>query len=125
VGIVRKLLAIPVILILIFVGIKPFLFALVPHQLFSFMIMSSYGKRYISYGTWDQLKDVVPVLFTSCIAFTALTLLFDQSELDPSFRIILKVISGALFCLAIYYTFRFEAFIKFKGFVMNRKALTS
>lgn len=121
VGVIRKLLAIPIILILIFIGIKPFLYALVVHQLLSYIIISSYSKKFIGYGPWNQLKDVAPVFFTSCITFVAISLLFGQAGLHPVYRMLLMLISGVFFCLITYYVFRFEAFVKIKSFILNIK----
>jgi len=114
IGIWRKIIAIPVILILIFYGIIPFLYTLIIHQFISYLLISNFSKKYINYGTVDQIKDFLPVLITMGFVFAGLTLLGMSWGGSHLIHLIVTFIAGIIGSFLIFYFFRFDSFIYLK-----------
>jgi O-antigen/teichoic acid export membrane protein len=108
-GLYRKLLGIPVVLILIFLGIKYFLISLIFHQLFAFMISGIYSKKYIDYGIYQQFKDFIPYLL---VGITAALLVYFIGDFDIKSKMIKIIVESSIF---LVFTSIILLFIKDSG----------
>lgn len=120
IGVWTKVLAIPVILVLIFIGIIPFLYALVIHQFLNYLLISNYSKSFINYGTMDQVKDFLSIFITMILIFAGLLFLSLTWDVSPLVRLITLTIGGFAFSLIVYNFLRFEAFLYAKNILMNK-----
>ncbi|MBK6729408.1 MAG: oligosaccharide flippase family protein [Bacteroidetes bacterium] len=76
IGVLRKVIAIPLFILLIKrVYHYYFLYGLIFHQFVSFLLISNYSIKYINYGTWDQIKDITHFLVLTILTYLVLTVL--------------------------------------------------
>jgi len=71
--IIKKLLAVPIIIVGVLIGIRALLLGIVLHSFISYFINAFYSGKQIDYKTRDQIKDILPAffvaLFTSLLVF--------------------------------------------------------
>lgn len=108
--IIKKLIAIPVIVVGIFYGIKVMILGMIMNSIIAYIINSYYSGRLIGYSTRQQVLDILPsFLFAICISgFTYLLGLFiDTSNwltlvIQIVFAIVLTLGIGEIFHIKDY-----------------------
>ena len=119
IGIWRKLLTIPLILIIIFVGIKPFLYALILHQIISFLMISNYSKSFINYGTVEQIKDIIPFFIIGVLIIIIVLISEKLLNFSPIFNMIFQL-SISFFVMVITCEIsKIEAYTYLKKLIFN------
>jgi len=98
IGIYRKILAVPLVIIMIMVGIKCFLYSLILHQLISFLMISHYSKQLINYSTWQQINDFKKFVFLFGLEYVLIHFCFSFLNANYDF----SVLSILIIKLAVY-----------------------
>lgn len=114
IGIARKFMAIPVILTAIYFGIKPMLYVMIGHQLFSFWLISHYGGKTIEYGTWLQIKDTLPTILISTFMFICISILPLYINFSLLATTISQIIVGAIISIFVYELFKVDGYTYLK-----------
>ena len=113
--IAKKILAVPVIVIGIMLGIKAMIIGMIFNSIVAFFLNSYYSGKLIGYSSFSQLKDVIPsFLFALIIGL----IIFVTGEL-------LKVSSGATLIIQIVLSallfFSFNELFKMKDYIYLKK----
>lgn len=98
--IVKKLLAIPVILIGIYYGITALIIGFIVNSVISFLVNSYYTGKLIKYPAFLQIKDIIPSLFLS-LSMASMVYFF-----------------GRLFHNTYLITLIFQVFLGFTSFIL-------
>ncbi|MEP2448767.1 MAG: lipopolysaccharide biosynthesis protein [Balneola sp.] len=115
IGLLRRVLTIPVLIIGIYYGINEMIVALIVHQIISYLIYSSYAGRFIEFGTLDQVKRVAPSVFMSGAMFFILMFLGEILEVRKVILVLIQIVSGIFFILL------FSELLKIKSYVYLKK----
>lgn len=123
IGIWRKLLILPLLLIIIYIGMKPFLYGLVIHQIFCFMMISNYSKKFINYGTIDQMKDILPIVLVNLVLIIILTVIGNFIYVIPILKILIQLFIGVSLFFATLEYLKFESYLYLKKVVTDKLGL--
>jgi O-antigen/teichoic acid export membrane protein len=118
--IIKKALAVPVILIGIFFGIKAMILGMIINTLIAFYINSYWSGRFIGYSLLEQIKDILPSFF---LAAGMSILLFFMGILIPLpslLLLIIQLITGALLFIGLCEGIHFKDYLYLKEIVSDR-----
>jgi len=99
--IIKKLLAVPVIIIGIIWGIKAMLLGIMANSLIAYYLNSYYSGRFIGYSFFAQIKDILPsfliaVLMSSVVFAEGLLI-----PLTPLPLLILQILTGTILTIGL------------------------
>jgi len=120
--IIKKLLAVPVIVIGIFSSVKVMLYGLIVTSLIAIFINSHYTKRLIDYDIKEQFLDILPSLllglFMSISVFIFGYIL--KEKLNQTYILCIQVIAGIALTIIISELFNLGTYIELKNIVLSR-----
>lgn len=113
--IIKKLIAIPVILIGIFIGIKAMIVGMFVNSIIAYYLNSYWSGTKIGYSFTEQVKDILPSLFLALVM--GISTYFAGKILPFSYpiKLIIQIIFGAVFIIS------FSEITKFKEYVFIKK----
>ena len=118
--IIKKILAVPIIIIGIFWGIKAMILGMIVISLIAYYLNSYWSGRLIGYSFLEQLKDIIPslilALIISAITYTEGILI----PYSPFPLLIIQLISGIFLTLGICETIKFKDYIYLKTTVIDK-----
>lgn len=118
--IIKKSLAIPVIVIGVYLGIQSMIIGMLIHSLSCYFINSYYSGSLINYSVYEQIKDISPsfifALFSSAVVFT----LNYIPGLQPYILLILQITLGLILAITIGEIGKFSSYLEIKGIVLGR-----
>lgn len=101
-GLIRKIMAIPIILTAIFVGIKPMLYVLAFQQLGVAILMISYGSKFVNLKPIRIFLNLMPALIISIVMFLALKVFTTLLDVDLFYQLLLKILLGTIISLGLF-----------------------
>ncbi len=115
--IVKKLLAIPVIILGIFLGIRALLIGMVLHSLVSYFLNSYYSGRLISYPAADQLRDIMPSFLAAFLVSVFMLLLNLISGLPPYVVLAIQILVMSVLAVVLGRSLRLEGYIEIRNII--------
>ncbi len=118
--VIKKLLAVPVILIGIFLGIEEMIIAMIINSIVGYFLNSQYAGMLISYPTFDQIKDVTKSFL---ISFVIAAILFLLSLTVPVTHFILLpilLITGLTLIILIGESTKVYEYVEIKDIIFSR-----
>ena len=116
--IIKKILAIPVILAGVFFGIKSMIAGMMINTVFAYFLNSFWSGKFINYSFSDQLKDISPSFL---LAVIIASVLFVEGLIIHIPELPLLLIQGVTFCLV---TVGICEFIQFNDYLYIKKTVT-
>lgn len=118
--IIKKLLAVPVIIIGILFGIKVMIAGMILNSFLSYFINSYYSGRLINYPLKEQVIDILPSFFISTL--TGAILITPSLLFDSHYTMILfgQVIAGILIIVVLSEITRNDAYLEMKKIVIDK-----
>ena len=112
--VIKKIVAIPIIIIGINYGIKWMIIAMIIHSLIGYYLNSYWSGRFICYSMLDQIKDILPsfmlALFMGSIVFLSGQIL----HVSPWIALIVQIITGSLLTIAIAELVKLDSYVYIK-----------
>jgi O-antigen/teichoic acid export membrane protein len=118
--IIKKALAIPVILISVLIGIKAMIIGMNLHSLICYFINSRYSGRLINYPVYEQIRDISPTFF---VAFLIGGIVFSLNYLigiPPGLLLIIQLLVGLLLAIAMGEFAKLSGYFEIKEIVLER-----
>ncbi len=117
--IIKKILAMPTIIIGIIFGIKPMIFGMIGNTLLAFYLNSYWSGKFISYSFSEQVKDILPSFMLACIM--GLTVFFAGQilHLHIYINLVIQIVLGAMVTWGICELFRFSDYLYFKARIID------
>jgi len=117
--IIKKTLAIPVILIGIFIGIKAMIIGMIFNSFFAYFINSYYSSKLIDYSMSEQIKDILPdfgisISMAIIVFFTQLTI-----SLSPLLKLIIGIVLGFMLVIGLSRIFAIDGYKELKNVIMD------
>lgn len=119
-GIIRKLLAIPVILSAIFVGIEPMLYVLIAQQFLVAILISFYGAKYAYVTPISLFKDQFLSFAVVIIMYVSLKVFDHFVDLSLSVLLFTKIFIGSTIVLLIFELTKNEDYLYLKSEIFSR-----
>jgi len=111
IGLYRKVFSSVLIFIVIYYGIKPFLYAMILQQIAAFIAISWYGKSLINYSIMDQIKDFIIFLILGIATNLLITLFINIIAIEGIYIIFsLKLVLSISFILLILFLIKDKTF---------------
>ena len=118
--IIKKVLAVPIIVIAVFWGIKAMIFGMMLLSLIAYYLNSYWSGRLIGYSFIEQIKDILPsfmlALIMSSIVFAEGLLI----PLPPLPLLIIQLITGAVLTFGLCEGFRFKDYLYIKSMISEK-----
>lgn len=118
--IIKKLLAIPTIVIGIICGIQVMIFGMWFNTIFAYYLNSYYSGRFISYSMREQINDIIPSLLTSLFMGIIVFFIGLLLPLGSFLKLVIQVIAGGILVLTISELTRNDAYFYIKEIVLNK-----
>ena len=118
--IIKKVLAIPVILIGILYGIKIMILGMLVHTIISFCINSYWSGKFIGYSSFEQIRDIFPSFL---LAFTMAVIVYitgNLIDLSNVWILIVQIITGAVLTIILAEIFNLNSYLNLKEIIFNK-----
>ncbi len=118
--IIKKAIAIPVIVAGVFWGIKAMIIGMMVISVIAYFLNSFYSGRMIKYSSWEQIKDIAPSFF---IAAGMSGLIYVGGELmpfSPIVKLSIQVIAGAAITILFCEIVKFSDYLYIKNIIMEK-----
>lgn len=118
--IIKKVLAVPIVLFGILLGIKAMILGMMALTLISYYLNSYWSGRFIGYPFFAQIKDIFPsfllaIIMSSFVFFEGLLI-----SLPPLPLLIIQLITGTLLTFSICEGIKFKDYIYIKNIVLEK-----
>lgn len=118
--IIKKILAIPTIVIGVSFGIKIMIMGMMINSLFGYYLNSYWSGRFVNYPMKEQIKDIFPslilALFIGCLVY-GLGVLLPFSYL---YVLIIQIIVGGILSIGVSELFKLSAYVEIKSIVLSK-----
>ena len=118
--IIKKALAIPIIVIGIIWGIKAMILGMMVNTLIAYYINSYWSGSFIGYSFYAQIKDILPSLLLALIMSSVLFAEGLLIQLSPLPLLIIQLITGALLTFGLCEVFHFKDYLYIKEIIKDK-----
>lgn len=118
--IIKKILAIPVIIIGIIYGIKIMILGMLINTIIAYYLNSFWSGKLIGYSSFEQVKDILPSFL---LAFTVAAIVYiigNIIELSNIWILSVQIITGAVLTFIIAEIFKINSYLYLKEIVFNK-----
>lgn len=118
--IIKKVLAVPVIIIAIFMGIKAMIMGMMVLTIIAFYLNSYWSGKMIGYSFINQVKDIMPALI---LALVVNGLVFSISYLgikSQLMQLIVQIFTGTILTIFICEAIKFKDYIYIKNIALEK-----
>lgn len=118
--IIKKLLAIPIIIIGIYWGIKAMIIGMIINSQIAYLLNSYWSGKFVGYPTKEQALDILPSFLFAISMGLAVYLLGSFLPLAKVWILLIQVIFGAIFVFVFGELFKFNEYIYIKSLVLEQ-----
>ncbi|MFW5700181.1 MAG: lipopolysaccharide biosynthesis protein [Cyclobacteriaceae bacterium] len=118
--VIKKFIAIPIILTGIFIGIFEMLLGMIITSFINYFLNSYLSGKLISYSSWKQLKDIFPSFMLALIMGGILLSINMFFEINSFLILMIQVITGIVIIIGVSEIFRLESYIEIKAIVIDK-----
>ena len=118
--IIKKVLAVPVIIIGILWGIKPMIISMIVHATVSYYLDSYWSGRFIGYSSLEQIRDILPSFLLAVGVSAVVYVEGHLIPLPPLPLLVIQLITGALLTISICEGFHIKDYMFIKEIVKNK-----
>jgi O-antigen/teichoic acid export membrane protein len=117
--IIKKILAIPTILLGVFFGIKIMIFGMMVNTLIAYYLNSYWSGKFIGYSTLQQIKDIIPSFCLAALVGIVVFITGNILNFSDLFKLIIQILLGALLTIGISEILHLEDFKFIKDIVIE------
>ncbi|MFW6371537.1 MAG: MOP flippase family protein [Bacteroidota bacterium] len=118
--IIKKILAVPTIIIGVIWGIKIMIAGMMVNTLFAYYINSYWSGRFIGYSTREQVKDILPSFGLAILMGSGVYLLGFVLPFNNFWLLITQVLVGAVFIFLLCEATKFKDYIFVKELLVEK-----
>jgi len=118
--IIKKVLAVPIIIIGIIWGIKAMILGMIANTLIAYYLNSYWSGSYIGYSFFAQIKDIIPSLLLAIIMSSLVFVEGFLITLPPLPLLIIQVVSGAILIFGLCEGFHFKDYHYIKEIIKEK-----
>jgi O-antigen/teichoic acid export membrane protein len=117
--IIKKIIAIPTIVIGVIWGIKIMILGMMFNSLLAYYLNSYWSGKFINYPMKEQIKDIIPSLAIAIIVGILTYTIGLILDLSPLFILIIQIFTGGLLVLIICELFKVEEYFEIKKILLS------
>jgi teichuronic acid exporter len=118
--VIKKILAIPVILTVIFFGIHMMIVAMIVHSAIAYYLNSYWSGKLIGYSPWQQIRDILPS-FLPAVGISSLVYLAGiLLPVAPIYQLIAQVAIGGLLTIGLAELLRLDSYLYIKEIALDK-----
>jgi len=118
--IIKKILAIPVIIIGIKWGLKIMILGMIVNNIISYYLNSYWSGRFIGYSFLDQVKDIMHSFILAASMAVVVYVLGLTINLSPLAVFIIQLLTGAFFIVIVCESLRFKDYLYIKEIIKEK-----
>ena len=118
--IIKKVLAIPTIVIGVFFGIEAMIMGMIVNSFIAYFLNSYWSGKFIGYSTWQQIKDILPSFILAASVALVVYLAGYLMQMRYLYELIAQVALGALLTVGLAELAHFENYSYIKLIVLDR-----
>ena len=118
--VVKKLLAVPVIVAGIFLGIRVLLIGMIVHSLVSYFVNSYYSGRLIAYPSGEQLGDIVPSFLVALPAAGMVMLLRFIPGVPAPAMLIIQLLTLTALTVILGKSLKMKGYIEIRTIILEK-----
>ena len=118
--IIKTILAVPVIIVAVFFGIKAMIIGMIFLSIIAYYLNSYWSGRLINYSWRDQIKDILPSFMIAAVMSAIVFIEGMFFRLPPLPMLLIQVITGAILTFSICEIIRFKDYLYIKE-IVNEK----
>lgn len=118
--IIKKLLAIPIIIIGIIFGMKIMIIGMMVNSVIAYYLNSYWSGKMVSYPIKEQIKDIMPSLVLALVMGSAVFVIGSILTLKPSVIFGIQVLTGAGLTIGLARLFKLDAYLEIQEIVNER-----
>jgi len=118
--IIKKVLAVPVIVVGIYWGIKIMIAGMIMNSMIAYFLNSYWSGRHIGYSSWQQIKDILPSFFLSIFMAGIVFLVGYVLPLSSLLKLIIQIITGAIIILLSSEILKFRDYFFIKNLALEK-----
>ena len=118
--IIKKLLAVPIIIIAIFFGIKMLIFGMLVISLIAYFLNSYWSGQLIGYSSLEQLRDILPSFLLALSGGIVAHLTGIFLNLSHLLTLIIQITVSGIFVVCISEILRFSDYLYLKDIVKDK-----
>jgi len=118
--IIKKLLALPTIIIGIIWGIKIMITGMLINSLIAYFLNSYWSGRFIGYSFKEQVGDVLPSFCLSLVMAVIIYVIGIYIPFNPLWTLVIQISAGAIFIITYCEITKYKDYIFVKGLVLEK-----
>ena len=121
--VVKKILLIIVIAITFHFGIIGLIWGQLINSSLAFFINSHYTGKFLNYNSWEQVKDILPIIFLAFIAGSILFIIdlqFKELQFKNIYRLVIGGASGTLAYYILAILFKVDSLQELKKIIVRK-----
>lgn len=118
--IIKKILAVPVIIIAIFFGIKVMILGMILLSFIAYFLNSYWSGRLINYSSFEQIRDILPSFLIAAAMGVVVFIEGFFLRLPPLPTLLVQITTGAVLTFSICEIIRFKDYLYIKEIVSNK-----
>jgi len=118
--IIKILLAVPIIVTGVYIGISAMIVGLIIHGLAAFFISSTWSGKFINYSAWEQVLDIIPSFLLVVTSFLLVYLIGIMLPINYLPKLIVQVFFGGLITLFLCEITRLKSYLLLKQVIQNK-----
>jgi len=118
--IIKKVLAVPVIVIGVMIGIKAMIMCMIVHTQIAYFLNSYWSGRFIDYSMKDQVKDILPSFVLAVTMGTIVAVIGRLLPFGYQGTLVIQVILGAVLVIGLAEITRMEAYFFMKEILCSK-----
>jgi O-antigen/teichoic acid export membrane protein len=112
--VIKKVLAVPTIVIGIVIGIKTMIVAMIVHNIFSYYLNSYWSGRLFGYPLREQVRDILPSFCIAALVSSTVWLLGALIVLPEVLLVLMQCLLGGVLWLGVCEAFEFGDYLNMK-----------
>lgn len=118
--IIKKLLAIPTILIGIYWGIKVMIVGMIVNSIISYYLNSYWSGKFVEYSIKEQVADIMPSFLLALIMSVSVFLIGIILPFLPIWKLLLQISFGTIFIFSVCERFKQKDYLYIKSIVKEQ-----
>ena len=120
--IIKKIITVIALVVSFQFGIFGLLYGSVITSIICFFINTHYSGKFLNYSSWEQMKDLLPIVLLSFLIGGGMFIfdMFLLLKLNDFLRLVIGSTIGILLYFILSFIFKMSSFIEFKNLVLKK-----
>jgi teichuronic acid exporter len=117
--IIKKILAVPIIIIGIFLGVREMIIGMILISFIAYFLNSFWSGKLVNYPVKEQIKDILPMFFLAIFMGVIISIPAYFLSLKSVYILLIQISLGALIIISISKLLKIEAYMEIRKIMIN------